>query len=147
MKKLTFILCLLATTLSSFAADVNEEVLKIFSKTYPDAKSITWSEQKQGYMVYFTKKDASYRVMYDQEGNVVLAFKYYGEENLSPVIANKVKKAYADFKIHSVIEKSSENSVEYHIIIQSSKKLITLKSDSVGNFEVESKYDSDAGVN
>lgn len=144
MKKLTFFLGLLAITLSTFAADVNEEVLKIFSKTYPDAQSVTWSQQKMGYMVYFTKKDASYRVMYDPEGNVVLAFKYYGEDNLSPVIANKVKKAYADFKIHSVIEKSSENNVEYHIIIQSTKKLITLKSDSVGNFEVESKYDTDS---
>jgi hypothetical protein len=31
MKKLTFILCLLAIASSSFATDVNEEVLKIFS--------------------------------------------------------------------------------------------------------------------
>ncbi|MES2330754.1 MAG: hypothetical protein V4539_14220 [Bacteroidota bacterium] len=144
MKKLSFLLGFLAITLSSFAADVNEEVLKIFNRTYPDAKSTMWSEHKQGFMVYFTNKEASYRVVYNLEGNVVLAFKYYGEENLSPVIANKVKKAYPDFKIHSVIEKSSEENVEYHIIIQGPKKLITLKSDSIGTFEVESKYDTDS---
>ncbi len=118
MKKLSFLFCLMAITLSSFAADVNEEVLKIFTRSYPSAQNITWSPQKPGYQVYFTTKEASYRVTYDLEGN------------------------YPDFKIHSVIEKSSENELEYHIIIQGAKKLITLKSDSIGNFEVESKYDS-----
>src|ERR1700741_2918781 len=143
MKQLTFLLCLLAVTLSSFAADVNEEVLKIFNKTYPDAQNTTWTQQDAGYLVYFTKKDISYRVIYDQEGNVTLAFKYYGEDNLSPVVLNKVRKAYPEFKVHSVIEKSSESSVEYHITIEGTKKLITLKSDPLGTLEVESKYDKE----
>ncbi len=143
MKKLTFLLCLLAVTLSSFAADVNEEVLKIFNKTYPDAQNTTWTQQDAGYLVYFTKKDISYRVVYDLEGNVTLAFKYYGEDNLSPVVLNRVRKAYPDFKVHSVIEKSSESSVEYHITIEGPKKLITLKSDPLGTLEVESKYDKE----
>jgi hypothetical protein len=143
MKKLSFLLCLLAVTLSSFAADVNEEVLKIFNKTYPGAQNTSWTQQESGYLVYFTNKDISYRVVYDLEGNVTLAFKYYGEDNLSPVVLNKVKKAYPDFKVHSVIEKSSESAVEYHIIIENSKKLITLKSDTLGSLEVETKYDKE----
>lgn len=141
MKKLSFLLGLLALTISSFAADVNETVLKVFSKTYPDAQSISWSVQANGYLVYFTKKDVSYRVMYDQEGSVTLSFKYYGEENLSPLVLNRVKKSYPDYKIHSVIEKSSDSNVEYHVILEGSKKLITLKSDPTGNLEVVSKYD------
>lgn len=141
MKKLSFLLGLLALTISSFAADVNETVLKVFSKTYPDAQSISWSVQSSGYLVYFTKKDVSYRIMYDQEGSVTLSFKYYGEENLSPLVLNRVKKSYPDYKIHSVIEKSSDNNVEYHVVLEGSKKLITLKSDPTGNLEVVSKYD------
>ncbi|HEY1020352.1 MAG TPA: hypothetical protein VGE25_15210 [Sediminibacterium sp.] len=141
MKKLSFLLGLLALTISSFAADVNETVLKVFSKTYPDAQSISWSVQTNGYLVYFTKKDVSYRVMYDQEGSVTLSFKYYGEENLSPLVLNRVKKSYPDYKIHSVIEKSSDTNVEYHVILEGTKKLITLKSDPTGNLEVVSKYD------
>lgn len=141
MKKTSFLLGLLALTISSFAADVNETVLKVFSKTYPDAQSISWSVQSSGYLVYFTKKDVSYRVMYDQEGSVTLSFKYYGEENLSPLVLNRVKKNYPDYKIHSVIEKSSDSTVEYHVILEGSKKLITLKSDPTGNLDVVSKYD------
>lgn len=141
MKKLSFLLGFLALTISSFAADVNETVLKVFSQTYPDAQSISWSVQTNGYLVYFTKKDVSYRVMYDQEGSVTLSFKYYGEENLSPLVLNRVKKSYPDYKIHSVIEKSSDGIVEYHVILEGSKKLITLKSDPTGNLEVVSKYD------
>jgi hypothetical protein len=143
MKKLTLLLGLLAVILTSFAADVNETVLKIFAKTYPDAQSTSWTKQDNGYLVYFTKKDASYRVLYDEEGNVTLAFKYYTEDNLSPLILNKVNKAYPDFKVHSIVEKSTESSVEYHIIIENSKKMISLKSDPLGSLEVESKYDKE----
>ena len=144
MKKLSFLLLLMAVTICSFAADVNQQVLKIFNKTYPEAQSISWSEQEAGgYLVYFTKKDVSYRVVYDQDGNVTLAFKYYGEDQLSPLVLNKVKKAYPDFKVHSVIEKSSESAVEYHIIVENAKKLITVKSDPLGTLEVQSKYDKE----
>jgi len=141
MKKLTFILCLLALSLGTHAATkVNEEVLKMFSKTYPGAQSITWEELKDGYKVFFTKNSVSYRIRYDVDGNVTLALKYYGEDNLPPLIHNKVKKAYADYKIHSVIEESTEASFSYHIILEGTKKLITLKSDTIGNLEVASKY-------
>ncbi|MES2004942.1 MAG: hypothetical protein V4450_10505 [Bacteroidota bacterium] len=141
MKKVIFLLCLLAVSLGTFANSVNEEVLKMFSKTYPDAKSITWSEQKEGYMVYFSKKDVSYRIVYDASGNVVYSIKYYEEDNLSPLLLNKVKKAYADYRIRCVVERTSEEGTDFYITIETDKKLITLKSDMAGNFEVESKLD------
>lgn len=141
MKKLSFLLGLLALTISSFAADVNETVLKVFSKTYPDAQSISWSLQSSGYLVYFTRKEVSYRVLYDQDGNVVLSIKNYAEEDLSPLVLNRIRKSYPDYTIHSVIEKSNDSSVEYHVILEGNKKLITLKSDPTGNLELVSKYD------
>lgn len=137
MKKTILLVCLLTIGFSSFAAHVNDEVLKIFSNTYPDAKSISWTEQKGSYLVYFKKKDISYRVLYDENGNVVYSIKYYGEDNLSPIILNKVKKEYPAFSINSVVEKSTENMVEYHIIVENEKKLISLKADPLGNYEVE----------
>jgi hypothetical protein len=140
MKKLTFILGLLALSLGSFATEINEEVLKVFSKTYPGAQSVTWEDLKDSYKVFFTRNNVSYRIRYDVEGNVILALKYYGEENLSPLILNKVKKAYPKYAIHSVVEESSETSLIYHIILEGEKKLVTLKSDPIGYFEVESKY-------
>lgn len=140
MKKLSILLGLLAITFSSFAKDVNEEVLKVFHNTYPDAKKVSWSEDKDSYMVFFTKNNISFRVIYDTEGNIVMAFKYYGEDNLPPLVLGKVKKAYPDFSVHSVVEKSSEAAIEYHITLENSKKLVTLKADPQGSFQVESKY-------
>jgi hypothetical protein len=140
MKKLTCILCLLGLGFSAFAAEVKEEVLNIFNKTYPGAKSTSWEETKEGYKVFFTRKDISYRIVYDGNGNVVLALKYYDEDNLPPLILNKVKKAYAGYTVHSVVEESNDSSLSYHIILQNEKKIVTLKSDPVGIMEVESKY-------
>ncbi len=140
MKKLSILLCLQAILFSSFARDVNEEVRKVFKNTYPDAQKVSWSEDKNSYMVFFTRNDVSYRVVYDTEGNMLMAFKYYGEDGLPPLVLGKVKKAYPAFSIHSVIEKSSEAAIEYHITLEDSKKLITLKSDPQGSFQVESKY-------
>ena len=140
MKKLTLTICLLAILTGSFAADVSEKVLKEFANAYPGAKSVTWEEMKEGYKVYFVKKDASYRIMYDADGNITLALKYYGEDNLPPLILNKVKKNYAGYKIHSVVEESSDVSLSYHIVLENEKKILNVKSDAVGTLETESKY-------
>ena len=137
MKKTILLVSLLTIGLSSFAAHVNDEVLKIFSNTYPGATSISWTEQAGNYLVYFKKKDISYRVLYDETGNIVYSIKYYGEDNLSPIILNKVKKGYPVFTIKSVVEKSTENTVEYHVIVEDEKKLISLKADPLGNYEIE----------
>lgn len=140
MKKLTLTICLLAILTGSFAADVSEKVLKEFASAYPEAKSVTWEELKEGYKVYFVKKDASYRIMYDADGNITLALKYYGEDNLPPLILNKVKKNYTGYKIHSVVEESSDMALTYHIVLENEKKILNVKSDAVGTLETESKY-------
>ncbi len=140
MKTLTFIICLLTISLGASASQVNEEVLKIFAKTYPGAQSVAWEELKEGYKVFFTKKDVSYRIMYDGDGNVTMALKYYGEDNLPPLILNKVRKAYADYKVHSVVEESTDVSLSYHIVLENDKKILNVKSDPVGFLEVQSKY-------
>jgi hypothetical protein len=140
MKTLTFILCLLGLTIGATAAEVKEEVLKIFNKTYPGAQATSWEETKEGYKVFFTRKDITYRIMYDGDGNVTLALKYYDEDNLPPLILNKVKKSYAGYLVHSVVEESTDTSLSYHIILQNEKKIVNLKSDPVGFLEVESKY-------
>ena len=141
MKKMMIIACLFIVCSASFAGTVNEELKKVFAKTYPDAQGVSWTEQKNGNLVYFNRKDISYRVMYDDNGDVVFSIKYYGEDNLSPLIMNRVKKAYPDYKIHSIVEKASESNVEYHIVMEGTKKLVTLKADPLGNFEIESKMD------
>ncbi|MBV9988275.1 MAG: hypothetical protein JO301_11375 [Chitinophagaceae bacterium] len=140
MKKLLILTCLLALTLGSFATEVNEEVMKIFNRTYPEAKSITWEEMKDGYKVFFVRNEVSYRLMYDEQGNVTLALKYYGEENLPPLILNKLKKNYKDFKVHSVVEEATDTALTYHIVLENDKKIVNVKSDAIGYLETVSKY-------
>jgi hypothetical protein len=140
MKTLIFTLCLLTASLGTIAAEVNEEVRKIFTKAYPEAKNITWEEMKEGYKVFFVKNNVSYRLMYDASGNVTRSLKYYGEENLPPLILNKVNKSYKDYRVHSVVEESTEAALNYHIILENDKKIINLKSDPTGLLEVQSKY-------
>jgi hypothetical protein len=140
MKKLIIVTCLLALSLGSFATEVNEAVKKIFTRTYPEAKSISWEELKDGYKVFFTRDQVSYRLMYDAEGNVTLALKYYGEDNLPPLILNKLKKSYSEFKVHSVVEEATDVSLTYHIILENDKKIVNVKSDAVGSLETVSRY-------
>jgi hypothetical protein len=140
MKTLFSILCLLTVSLGTIAAEVNEEVRKIFTKTYPEAKNITWEEMKEGYKVFFVKNSVSYRILYDESGNVKRSLKYYGEDNLPPLILNKVQKSYKDYRVHSVVEESTEAALNYHIILENDKKIINLKSDPTGFLEVQSKY-------
>lgn len=140
MKTLISILCLLTVSLGTTAAEVTEEVRKIFTKTYPEAKNITWEEMKEGYKVFFVKNNVSYRILYDASGNIRLSLKYYGEDNLPPLILNKVQKSYKDFTVHSVVEESTDVALTYHIILENDKKIVNLKSDPTGFLEVEAKY-------
>lgn len=140
MKTLTFILCLLTLSAGATATEVNEEVKKIFSKTYPEAKSISWEELKEGYKVFFTRNNVSFRIMYDASGNIVRSLKYYGEDNLPPLILNKVQKSYKDFKVHSVVEESTEQALTYHIILENDKKIINITSDPIGSLQVQTKF-------
>jgi hypothetical protein len=140
MKKFATLLCLLLFAGWASAKEVNETVLKVFRQSFPGASNVSWSEEKDKYLVFFKRNETSYRLIYDKDGSLLTAYKYYGADDLPPFILTRVKNAYPGYTVHGITEVSNNTTMEYHIILETATKLLNLRSDPIGNLEVESRY-------
>ncbi|HVZ26494.1 MAG TPA: PepSY-like domain-containing protein [Sediminibacterium sp.] len=140
MKKFATLLCLLLIAGWASAKEVNETVLKAFRKSFPSANQVSWSEEANRYLVFFKRNEVSFRLVYDKDGALLTAYKYYGADDLPPFILNKLKTSYPGYSVHGITEVSDNNSLEYHISLETDSKILNLRSDPIGNLDVESRY-------
>src|SRR6476469_3428599 len=89
---------------SSFAADPNQKVLNAFSKTFQQVKNVTWQDIDNRYEANFKDNNITFRIMYDQEGNVVKSIRYYFASTLPIFIQAKLSKKYENKTVYGVTE-------------------------------------------
>ena len=124
---------------SSFAADPNQKVLDAFSKTFQQVKNVTWQDVDNRYEANFKENNITFRIMYDQEGNVVKSIRYYFGSTLPIFIQAKLSKKYDGKSVFGVTEITTDTDVIYHIILQDVTNWIHVQSDSYGNMFTEKK--------
>jgi len=143
MKKILLALMMIGS-LSSFSLppvnDINEKVLKAFNQTFSDAKDAIWSEYDSYYEVKFKQSEVSARLKYDEEGNVIEAYRYYQEQQLPPYVLGRLKKKYADKKVFGITEVTKESLLEYFITLEDDQHWYTVRSDSFGNLDLQKKF-------
>ena len=145
MKKFIFIFASLFISLSLLARDPDENLIKVFSSSFPKADQVHWYEMPKAWVVNFVADGIRARVVYLKDGKATEFTRYYFEQNLPFVIRSKVKEAYPNKNIFGVIEVSilTENGasrLEYFIKLEDAKSWMTVKSDNDGNLTVEEKY-------
>jgi hypothetical protein len=145
MKKFIFILSSLLLSFSLFARDPDENLIKIFSSSFPKADQVHWYEMPKAWVVNFVADGIRSRVVYLKDGKATEFTRYYFEQNLPFVIRSKVKEAYPGKNIFGVIEVSiltetGASQLEYFIKLEDAKSWLTVKSDNDGNLTVEEKY-------
>ncbi len=145
MKKFIIIISSLLLTISVFARDPEENIIKTFSSSFPKAENVHWYEMPKAWVVNFVTDGIRSRVVYLKDNKVTEFTRYYFEQNLPFLIRSKVKEAYPNKNIFGVIEVSTitENGasrLEYFIKLEDSKGWMTVKSDNDGNLSVEEKY-------
>ena len=142
MKKLIILASLFAVlgTKASTPPEVTEKVLKAFSETFMKATDVVWHEVKNFYEASFKQSEIISRAVYDQDGNLVRATRYYSQENLPINILTKLQKRYAGKSVYGVTELSTGDEVSYHITMQDEKNWYIIKADNWGGLELEQKY-------
>ncbi len=126
-------------TSASFAADPNQKVLTAFQKTFQQIKNVSWLDVNDNYEATFNQNNITYRILYDQEGNVVESIRYYYAPNLPIFIQAKLAKKYDGKKVFGVTELTTQNDVIYYIILEDSKTWTHVQSDAFGNMFTEKK--------
>src|SRR4051812_18017279 len=102
MKKLFVVFVALFMSTYPAFADVNAKLLYSFSKTFPSAENVKWSENADGYFVSFTQSGIHSKVAYDPQGGFLYAMRYYNEGNLPISILLSLRKKFADKKISGI---------------------------------------------
>lgn len=147
MKKIIS-LCLAAfVSISIFAApsrlpDSSVKIKKIFHQDFPEATYFEVYRTGDDYMVYFKEADSEScgRVYYDANGNITQSFKYYSGEQLSPFIRAKIAKKYSGESIGTVTEVINNEEHYFQIILNDSKQMFIINSDTKGNLQLMKKY-------
>lgn len=145
MKKFIFIFASLFLSLSLIARDPDENLIKVFSSSFPKAEQVHWYEMPKAWVVNFVADGIRSRVVYLKDGKATEFTRYYFEKDLPFVIRSKVKEAYPNKNIFGVTEVSiltetGASQLQYFIKLEDAKSWLTVKSDNDGNLTVEEKY-------
>lgn len=146
MKKFIFIFASLFLSLSLIARDPDENLIKVFSSSFPKAEQVHWYEMPKAWVVNFVADGIRSRIVYMKNGKVTEFTRYYLEADLPFLIHSRIKSAYPGKKIFGVVEVSivtesgSMSSMNYYVKLEDDKNWITVKSDNEGNLTVTEKY-------
>jgi hypothetical protein len=138
IKKLLLVAALAIFSLSRTIAAPNEELIRIFSHTFPDAKYVRWVEDHEYQVVSFTLNETRCKIWYTKKGTFVYSLKYSGENELplKPLLA--VKKKYKDKHIVGVVELTNGYGVTYELTLSDDKKWYKVRASADG--EVYTRY-------
>lgn len=143
MKKLLLIAVIATSFVAQASAtpiEVTERVLKAFKETFKAATDVTWHNYKDYYQANFKIAEVQVRAQYSDDGTLLKTIRYYGEDQLLPSIAAKLKSKYAGKIIHGVTESSSDEEVSFVISLKDDEHWYTVKSDVFGNLEQTAKF-------
>jgi hypothetical protein len=140
MKKMLFLLLILASGIVYASPVIDEKILNTFKGAFPKAETVSWYKDGNTYLVYFTNDQVKCRMWYDASGEVLKTIRYYDEQNLCPFILTKVKQKYADKKVYGVTEVSSNEGVKYNIVLEDEKKWYHVSVDFYGTLRLDKKY-------
>ena len=143
MKKFLVLFYSLIIAFSSFAfnsKNINEELLKSFNGTFPNAREVTWTESAENYVVNFMDNGIRTRITFTKDGNFLSSTRYYNGQKLPLYIFINLKYRYPGKTVFGVTEFATISSIEYFIKMEDSKSWYTIKTDNNVNFEIVEKY-------
>jgi len=143
MKKIILSAATLLCAVLMFAGtlpEVNEKVLKAFESTFKNVTDVAWQEFDDHYQVSFKQSAIISRANYDKDGNLLSTRRYYSGDQLPPNILAKLKNKYAEKKIFGVTEISTEESIEYTIVLEDERKWYFISADASGSLWLDKKY-------
>ncbi|HEX4957876.1 MAG TPA: hypothetical protein VFV46_06830 [Lacibacter sp.] len=141
--KTLFFAFFLVTALSSRALDVpevNQRTIEKFQVAFKEATDVKWYAEENYDQVYCLIKGIKTQIKYDKEGKFVSCFRMYGANELPVIVQYKLNQEYANKKVTSVAELTTDGSIEYHLVLEDDKFWYNVKSDSFGNLTTDKKF-------
>lgn len=139
MKKIIlYAACILIV--SSVAAAPGTKLVEKFKSTFPNAKSVKWSDDKEGYFVSFYEDENFEKVLYNKDGDFICSWKYSQGTHLPTNIIMTLNKKFGGSKIVGATELTQQNNTTYEIKIEKGDKLYNLDMLADGSIIKEQKF-------
>lgn len=86
-------------TITASKANLSEELVKAFEKTFEDARDAKWYQVNKNFLVKFIKDDQEQNALFKKDGALIYHVSYGLEKHLPAPIRNMVKAQYSQFQI------------------------------------------------
>ena len=150
MKRLTFLFVFNFIALSLFATDddhpvvvakveknINKEALNSFTKTFKNAKIVTWEVYKDLYLANFSLNNEQLTAIYDETGEYISTSRNIEFSELPLAVTFELNKKFDSFqKIGMVSEVSYAGYTVYYFTVETKKRYLRIKSTPDGDLWV-----------
>jgi hypothetical protein len=121
--------------------EVNDRVVKKFTKQFAEATDVVWAKTNNGFIARFTSNGIQSWAFLTKGGNCLSTMRYYTEKELPADVRNQVKSTYYDFSITSVKEVSCNKLTAYLVTIEDKAtwKVIRIVDGEMDIFEEHQK--------
>jgi hypothetical protein len=127
-------------TRGSAVAGVNTAVTDNFAKKFPGVSNVIWSQANKTTWGYFKQHGVPVRVSYNQNGKLMYTIRYYNEDQVSPIIKQKLNSEGFTMKIVNVTEVKSRYSTTQVVKMENDKSIITLTINQAGEVYVAEEF-------
>jgi hypothetical protein len=141
-KAILYVACILIVV-SATAAAPGSKLLQSFSQTFPNAQSITWRDDTNGYFVSFTQNGDYNKAFYNKDGEFVYSLKYYNGDKLPTNIIMTLNDKFKQAKILGVTEVTTQNKTVYDVKLSKEGKLYCLDILSDGTIAKQESFIND----
>lgn len=115
-----------------------EWIVAKFKHDFPNSSQVKWSEHETRYEVCFIKDGIDCRLFISKtDGSDYALIRYYHEEELTPVVREKLHNFLPHASIYGVTEVDMNNKTGYQIIMKNTKHMYVIEVDSNKNIGLE----------
>lgn len=134
------LLSVAATAAASRINPVNEKVMKTFNEVFRNVSTPVWNVAGNYYDAFFVNASVKTRARFDSKGHLVQTIRYYTESSLPANILYKIKRAYQGKEVYGVIETTTDDGINYGIILKGDEKYIRIDADTLGDIKAVAEY-------
>ena len=140
MKKIIFLLLVVATLPALAADSLGTKLYDKFAAAFPDARNVRWYPDGELTAVSYESEGIISHIWYDSNGDVVKTRRYYTEKDLAPFLKVKINQKYAGKSIYGVTEVSDKEGLFYVLMLQDDKKWYQVRCEAGGETTLLQKY-------
>lgn len=126
----------IVTSLSSGTV-VNQEIDKVFKKTFPKAQNLKWYSVNKYYLVKFIENDIKHQSLFTKKGVMKYDISYGTEKLLPTILRTKVKVAYDEYDISRVANVKEAGRSIWVVNLDNIKHFILVRMEEEDMEEVQ----------